>query len=127
MTTPTALIVEDDKRLCDIFAEAVKAAGYEVTRAYDGLEAQALLQQSVPDLVVLDLHLPGVMGPDLEKQIRSDPRLSETRVVIATADHRMAEELRERGNFILLKPISVQQLRTLAERLRRPLDAAAGR
>lgn len=113
-----AMIIEDDRRLSDIFGEAVKAAGYEVTIIQDGNEAVEQLKTTVPDLVVLDLHLPGVMGPEILTKIRADARLAKTRVVIATADASLANDLRDEFDLLLLKPISVEQLQILAGRLR---------
>lgn len=74
-----------------------------------------------PALVVLDLHLPSFSGIDILRHIRADERLAETRVILATADAIMADSLREESDLVLLKPISVTQLRDLAIRLR-PLD-----
>jgi CheY-like chemotaxis protein len=67
--------------------------------------------------VVLDLHLPGVSGRKLLDVIRADGRLTKTRVILATADYRTAEELRDSADLVLLKPISFKQLRDLSARL----------
>ena len=68
----------------------------------------------MPDVVVLDLHLPRVAGMDILHQIRADERLTGTRVIVATAHPRMAESLRDEADLVLLKPISFSQLRDLA-------------
>jgi DNA-binding response OmpR family regulator len=68
--------------------------------------------------VVLDLHLPGTAGTDILKRIRSDERLNQTRVIITTADARLAESLEEQADLILVKPVSFSQLRDMALRLR---------
>ena len=69
-------------------------------------------------VVVLDMHLPHVAGPDILRYIRADARLEKTQVIIATADPSMADSLREEATLVLLKPISFSQLRDLAKRLR---------
>ena len=56
--------------------------------------------------------------PLLLDQIRNDERLKDTRVMVATADSRMAEDLHEQADLVLLKPIGYIQLRDLATRLR---------
>ena len=63
---------------------------------------------------MLDLHLPHVSGPDILRHIRVDARLTETRVIVATAHARIAESIRREADLVLLKPISFSQLRDLA-------------
>jgi DNA-binding response OmpR family regulator len=118
MSDSFALIIEDDYDLSNIFAEALQAAEFETEIVRTGDRAFERLSSTTPDVVVLDLHLPGVAGTDLLRQIRTDPRLKETRVMVATADERLAETLQEEADLVLLKPISFRQLRDLALRLR---------
>jgi DNA-binding response OmpR family regulator len=117
MTNPLALIIEDDYDLSIIFAEALQAAGFETQIVRAGDTALMWLSSTTPNVVVLDLHLPRVAGTSILQQIRSDPHLTETRVIVATADARLAETLREDADLVLLKPISFTQLRDLAARL----------
>lgn len=122
MSKPLALVVEDDEDLATIFTEATLAAGYDVETTRTGDAAIARLAQIAPHLVVLDLHLPGVTGPQILKYMRADVRLRSARVLIASADQRLAEYSRDQATLILLKPISFSQLRDLAERLRPTVD-----
>ena len=69
-------------------------------------------------MVVLDLHLPHVSGKDILRHIRSTPHLTDTRVMVATADPHTADFLRNDANLVLIKPISFTQMRELAIRLR---------
>ncbi len=117
MTKPFALIIEDDERLSDIFTFALQAAGFETETIHDGKMAQDRLADTTPAMVVLDLHLPHVSGEALLRQIRADERLAKTRVLLATADALMAAHLRQDADLVLLKPISINQLRDLATRL----------
>ena len=117
MANPLALIVEDDYDLSIIFAEALQAAGFETQIVRAGDTALMWLSSTTPEVVVLDLHLPRVAGTSILQQIRNDPHLTDTRVIIATADARLAETLREDADLVLLKPISFTQLRDLAARL----------
>ena len=112
-----ALIIEDDMDLGTIFAEAIKAAGYETETIADGGQASLRLMEVIPSLVILDLHLPNVSGRQLLQQIRTDDRLATTNVIVTTADGRQAEDLLEEADFCLIKPISFTQLRDLATRL----------
>ncbi len=115
---PLAYIVEDNIDTVTIFRSALELAGYEVEVALDGAVAQQRLAALVPALIILDLHIPNVSGDILLKQIRSEERLKDTRVFLATADANMAAHLRDQAELVLLKPIGFSQLRDLAERFR---------
>ena len=117
---PLALIIEDDANLSEIFALALQKAEFETEVIGDGNTALTRLAKAVPAVVVLDLHLPHVSGDQILRQIRTDERLINTQVMLATADAQMAERLREDSDLVLLKPISFNQLRELAARLRPP-------
>jgi two-component system alkaline phosphatase synthesis response regulator PhoP len=115
---PLAFIVEDNQDTVTIFQGALELAGYEVQVALDGAVAQKRLTEIIPDLIILDLHMPNVTGDILLKQVRADERLKDTRVFLATADANMASHLRDQAELVLLKPIGFMQLRELAERFR---------
>jgi DNA-binding response OmpR family regulator len=115
---PLALIIEDDRKQATIFDQALRMVEFETEIIRDGKAALERLAATVPVLVVLDLHLPYVSGSDVLRQIRADERLAKTRVILATADHRIAEHLWEKSDLVLLKPVSFNQLRDLAARLR---------
>ena len=112
-----AIIVEDDEDLASIFTEALLNASYQVETIRDGLTAQRRIHQVVPDLMVLDMHIPYISGAEILKQIRSDARLKHTTVVLATADARMGEAYTDIADFVLIKPITFSQLRDLTARL----------
>lgn len=118
MSNPLALVIEDDRPHADLFSEALQKAGFETEIIHDGQIALARLAETTPGLVVLDLHLPHVSGPNVLDFIRSDPRLEKTRVVLASADPHTASILREKADLVLIKPVSYFQLRELAARLR---------
>ncbi len=118
MDEPYALVVEDDYDLSVIFAQAVRSAGFTVEVARTGDAAMEMLKSTVPDVVVLDLHLPGVAGMDILKAIKSDSRLSGTHVIVATADDRLAETLHDDADLVLVKPVSFGQLKNLSARFK---------
>ena len=115
---PLAYIIEDNQDTVTIFQNALEFAKYEVEVALDGAVAQKHLTEIVPDLIILDLHIPHITGDILLGQIRSDERLKNTRVFLATADANMAAQLRDQAELVLLKPIGFSQLKELAERFR---------
>ncbi len=125
MSNPIAWIVEDDDDLANIFAEALQAARYDTDIIRTGDRAMARLKTGMPDVVVLDLHLPGESGMEILKQIRADAHLARTRVIVASADPVMAESLNDQADLVLIKPISFSQLRDLANRLNPQAAASA--
>ncbi len=116
---PSALIIEDDAMQADIFQHAIENAGFTTEVVDNGPEALQRLDSSpAPALVVLDLHLPGISGKEILRRIRSAPSLNRSLVILATADPRLASQLEEESDLVLIKPVSFAQLRDLAARLR---------
>ena len=111
-----ALVIEDDPAQQDIFSHAVKMAGFTVEAIGHGGDALKRLEEVVPQLVILDLHLPSVSGDEILASIRADERLASVPVLLATADPILAEALSDSSDLVLLKPISFTQLRDLASR-----------
>ena len=119
---PIGMVIEDDPQQSEIFAYAIQQAGYDVITCADGEEALELLATKEPYLVVLDLNLPNVSGDKILKFIRSHNTLAESKVILATANPRQTELLREDSDLILIKPISFDQLRDLAIRIKPNYD-----
>lgn len=114
---PLALIIEDDPQLNEIIALTLQA-DFEIDTCADGTSGWNRLSEITPRIMVLDLHLPGMPGKDILTQLRADARFKDTRVILATADERLAETLTEAADIVLLKPVSPAQLRELAIRLK---------
>jgi CheY-like chemotaxis protein len=111
-----ALVVDDDEDQNIIFTAALEQAGYTVKSAHNGIEARQWLAELVPTLVILDLHMPGVTGDVILKEIRNDPRLKHIRVIVATSDSSFVSSLQFSAEMVLLKPIGFLQLSQLAGR-----------
>ena len=69
-------IVDDDIHIGNMLEEVLRGEGYAVRRAYSGSEALLLLAQDKPDLILLDLMLPGVTGEEVLHRSRASPSLS---------------------------------------------------
>lgn len=67
------LIVDDDVHIGNLLEEVLKKEAYSITRAYSGTEAILALAQKKPDLILLDLMLPGLSGEDVLSQIKGIP------------------------------------------------------
>ena len=117
MSHPLAFIVEDNLDLSEISAEALLEAGFAVETINRGDKALARLAEAVPEIVILDMHLPGADGERILHYIRTDPRLAKTRIVITSADAFITRVLDGQADLALLKPVDFIQLRDLARRL----------
>lgn len=118
MSKNLAFVIEDSADLSEIFSRALETAGFEVESILDGLVAQTRLKETIPNVIVLDMHLPSVDGPTLLKQIKADERLSKTRIIIATADSAQAEFYRSMATIVMIKPITFSSLRDISARLK---------
>lgn len=104
---PHILIVDDDPHISGMLTEALKAEGYTVSAAYSGTEAALLIPQAKPDLVLLDLMLPGLSGEELLPQIREIP------VIVVSAKAGIAGKvglLRGGAADYITKPFDMQEL-----------------
>ena len=103
----TILIVDDDIHIGNMLEEALQKEGYAVLRAYSGTEAVLLLTQSKPDLVLLDLMLPGLSGEEVLPRIEGIPVI----VMSAKADTDSKVELLLGGAVdYVTKPFSIKEL-----------------
>jgi len=113
---PLVFIIEDDPKLNEIMTITLEG-DFEVESSKDGNEALEKLKSITPQILVLDLNLPGTPGASILSQIREDSRFADTRVILTTADERQAETLTDDADIVLLKPVSPAQLHDLAMRI----------
>jgi CheY-like chemotaxis protein len=108
------LLIEDYDDTRELYATALRLAGYEVIEARDGSAALERLREHVPDLVLLDIGLPGMDGFQVAAKIREQPGLAETPIVLVSAyvQSRNAEELAGKAGaiFALSKPCAPEEL-----------------
>lgn len=109
---PQALIIEDHFELGDIFADLLTFMGIQAEVVRDGKLAAQRLKEVVPEIVLLDMHLPNVSGRQLLAQIRADQRLSQTKVLVMTADSQQGESLRREADVVFIKPVALDQIQT---------------
>ncbi len=111
------LLVEDEPVQAEIFKAALEASGLPVVHLTRGDQALDYIRNHRPRLVVLDLHLPGLNGDKVMEALKEIPEDERPKVLLATADPRLAEMVQEAAEMVLLKPISYVQLRELVKRL----------
>ncbi len=104
------LIVDDDITITELMTALVKAEGYEATAVNDSLQALEIARSLNPDLITLDLMMPGLTGFELCKLLRNDPKFSHTPIVIVSAkdDSESKEKARQAGaEDYLTKPFGL--------------------
>ena len=79
------LVVDDESPIREIARELLTSAGYDVLEASDGEQALALARKEQPVLIVLDLMMPEMTGFDVVREIRKDPRVKNTPILIMSA------------------------------------------
>jgi len=98
------LLVEDSKFLRLATQRAMSRAGYEVSCAADGEEALRLAREKLPDLILLDMLLPKMSGPDVLKALKADPATAVIPVVVLSGmSHKNAARLEADGAFAFLE------------------------
>ena len=117
-SNPLAFIIDDNRDITELFATSLQAADFETETFVEGGAALKRLQESTPSVIVLDLHLPDIPGMEILETIRTDDRLRGSRVIVVTGEQQMSKSVERMADLILLKPISFDQLRDLARRLR---------
>ena len=78
------LIVEDDQDINHLLCRILKTEGYEVISAYSGSEGKLRLEQEIPDLILLDLMLPGINGAEITEYVRKE-RKSDVPIIVLSA------------------------------------------
>ena len=124
---PRVALIEDDLVIATMYRLQLETDGYEVVHATDGATGLHLVQQSVPDLILLDIRLPQVPGLDVLRSISADPRLAGVPVLILSnygepSIIREGMQLGAREYLVKSQTTPVQ----LSERLRAYLPPAIG-
>ena len=104
------LVVDDDAALCQFIADALEPEGYKTVRAADGHAALAAVEVSMPDLILLDVQMPGIDGWDVLGQLRAKagPQRS---IVVMTGQYEGQERALESGaQGYLAKPFDLDDL-----------------
>lgn len=118
------LVVDDNPTNLKLTAFLLKAEGHEVHTAEDGDKALRLLETLRPDLILMDVQLPGIDGLEVTRRLKANPRLSEVPVIALTAyamkdDDKRALEAGCTG--YISKPIDT---RKFPDEIRKYLDSA---
>jgi len=121
------LVIEDDEYSRDALAHLLAAEGYEAQSASDGESGLTKAHELHPDVVVLDLNLPGIDGKQVIQMLRGDGPLSDVPILIITGDEdRAAQSAVELGaDGYLTKPVEFDDLIRAIDKLRGAANRAA--
>jgi CheY-like chemotaxis protein len=129
--SPLVLLVEDDMDGRTLYANWLEQAGFRVAQAHNGLQALERAIDDLPDVVVTDLHIPGIDGYELTRRLRADARTSAIPILAVTGYGPFTQDPsranRAGCDAVLAKPCSPEDLeaaiRMLIDSGRRDLSA----
>jgi two-component system phosphate regulon response regulator PhoB len=117
------LIVEDEDNIATALEYLMRREGYDHDRVADGAEALFRIRDSHPDLVLLDVMLPGASGYEICQGVRRDPDLADVKILMMTARGSAMERRKGLANGadgFISKPFELKELR---DEVRRLLDS----
>lgn len=109
----TVLVADDEPHIQQILRFTLEKAGYTVLSAEDGEQALELIEEALPDLVILDIMMPKMSGYEICRKMRDDYKLSQIPVIILTARNYLSDKVKGLGygaNDYLVKPYSNEEL-----------------
>ena len=119
--TKRILVVEDQEDLRGILRDLLTGSGFEVAEAADGQTGVAKAKSERPDLILMDIQLPGIDGYEAARQIKADPDLRATPIIAVSSLAMKGDEQKARASGCddyVTKPYSpMQLLRLIRDRL----------
>lgn len=107
------LVVEDDIDLAEIVTNRLSSEGYAVKCAHNWKDARKIVEDRLPDLLIMDLNLPDAQGMDVIERLRSDPRTRRLAIVVTSAEddtEHLVRGIRSGVLFFLTKPFELDEL-----------------
>jgi len=113
MSAATILVVEDNPTNMKLVSDLLEFEGHRILKAGDAEEAQDVVAQMLPDLILMDIALPGMDGLTLTRQLKADARTKHIRIVALTAYAMKGDEQKARDagcDGYVTKPIDTRKL-----------------
>ncbi|MBK5111800.1 MAG: response regulator transcription factor, partial [Thermoleophilia bacterium] len=128
MSAPTVLVVDDDPGICEALDRALRLEGFSVSTSADGESALATTERERPDLMVLDLGLPGISGIEVIQRLRAEGH--DLPICVLSARDEVAdrvEALRAGADDYMIKPFELEELVARLQALlrRRPSEVSS--
>ena len=123
----TILVVDDERDLVELLTVNLRAEGHRVRQAYNGDEALLQAAETPPDLVVLDMMMPGLSGADVARRLRANPRTARVPIIMLTARATESDQvlgLSIGADDYITKPFSMKVLKARVEAVLRRASAA---
>jgi len=117
---PTVLVVDDNKQMADTIARMATLLDWKVEIALGSRSALEKIRRMQPQLILLDMNMPGIDGGEVLKFVKRDPLLTKTAVVFISAEGTpdVQEKMRTLGALdYLLKPIDLDQLEAVFKKV----------
>jgi CheY-like chemotaxis protein len=114
------LVADDERSLRMLIAGTLEIGNYSILEADDGIEAYEKVKQERPDLVILDVMMPGMSGYEVCKRIKTNPDIADTKVLILTAKGQISDKeaaWEALADFYLAKPFSPTVLFSMVEEI----------
>jgi CheY-like chemotaxis protein len=107
------LVIDDSRTTADTMVRLLKALGRPARAAYGSSAGLMILSEETPELVFLDINMPGLSGFEILRFVTREPRLRATRVIVVTSDDQpetREQALRQGAHGFLVKPVTVEML-----------------
>ena len=113
------LVVDDEPQVIKVIEARLKANGYEVITAADGAQGLQKIKESKPDLIILDILMPGVDGTDMSQTLKLDAETKDIPIIFLTCliDKNEASDIDHRigDNLFLAKPFDARELLSMVD------------
>lgn len=108
---PSILIVDDERGVVELLRNRLQAVGYTVHVAFDGQQGLEAARTQKPDLIILDIMMPQMDGYSFVQEMRLDPHLIHTPIIVTTAKTHLQDLFKESGvRHYLVKPFDAETL-----------------
>ena len=113
LTTPAVLVVDDNVDTAEMIRLSIEAKGREVYTVYCGYEAIKVAEELQPNLVVLDIGMPGLNGYEVAARLRAMPHMADISIIAITGDDRYKDpqlSIDAGINCLVFKPINIKKI-----------------
>jgi CheY-like chemotaxis protein len=123
--TGIILVIDDEEAVTGVIQAVLSREGYRVHLAHDGAEGVKLASQVQPDLIIMDITMPGMDGYEATERLKQDPKLADVPIIFLTgksASEDGGRAFAKGGVSYVRKPFTSQQLRDLVALAMQSLD-----
>lgn len=108
-----AMVIDDDKRTADFLADQIRLLGHTVKTGYGPRAALSQIIFDVPDVLFLDINMPGIDGLEVCRFLRRDVRTSNLRIIVVSANEEKAYQdaaIEAGANYYIVKPAMMEDI-----------------